>query len=81
MLSLESIEDIDALAASIVDSAIRQSADDYWQAKAKPLLASLITAAILNGDDACSVGMVDVLKLFDRLIPKRKWVWRRNRAG
>ena len=70
LLSLESIEDIDALAASIVDSAIRQSADDYWQAKAKPLLASLITAAILNGDDACSVGMVDVLKLFDRLIPK-----------
>ena len=70
LLSLESIEDIDALASSIVDSAIRQSADDYWQAKAKPLLASLITAAILNGDDACSVGMVDVLKLFDRLIPK-----------
>ena len=70
LLSLESIEDIDALAASIVDSAIRQSADDYWQAKAKPLLASLITAAILNGDEACSVGMVDVLKLFDRLIPK-----------
>ncbi len=70
LMSLESVEDIDALAASVIDSTIRRSADDYWQAKAKPLLASLITASILTGDDARSVGMVDVLQLFDRLIPK-----------
>ncbi len=48
VLSIESYEDIDALSAAIVDAAIKQTVDDYWQAKAKPLNASLITAALMT---------------------------------
>lgn len=69
VMSLESYEDIDSLAAAIVDSAIKQSKDDYWQAKAKPLCASLITAAIMVAADGHAPGMADVLNLFDQLLP------------
>lgn len=68
-MSLESYKDIDSLAAIIVDAAIKQSVDDYWQAKAKPLLASLIAAAFMISEDNSTPGMAEVLKLFDQLIP------------
>ena len=48
LLSIESYEDIDCLSTAIVNSVLQRSADDYWQAKAKPLNASLITAALMN---------------------------------
>lgn len=69
MMSLESYEDVDALSAAIVDAAIKQTVDDYWQAKAKPLLSSLITATFMTAKDNAVPGMVDVLKLFDQLLP------------
>ena len=69
VLSIESYEDIDSLSAAIVDAAIKQTVDDYWQAKAKPLNASLITAALMTAKDKSSPGMADVLNLFDKLLP------------
>lgn len=69
VLSLASYEDIDSLSSAIVDSTIEKATDDYWNAKAKPLLSSLIAAVIMVGeDDSC--GMADVLRLFDRVLPK-----------
>lgn len=68
-MSLESYEDVDALPAAIVDAAIKQTVDDYWQAKAKPLLSSLITATFMTAKDNAVPGMVDVLQLFDQLLP------------
>lgn len=68
-LSIESYEDIDSLSAAIVDAAIKQTVDDYWQAKAKPLNASLITAVLMTAKDKSSPGMADVLNLFDKLLP------------
>ena len=70
VLSLTSISDIESLSAAIVDSCIKQTADDYWQAKAKPLLASLIAATIMITEGNRSPGMDDVLELFDRLLPR-----------
>lgn len=69
VLSIESYEDIDSLSAAIVDAAIKQIVDDYWQAKAKTLNASLITAALMTANYKSSPGMVDVLSLFDKLLP------------
>lgn len=69
VLSIESYEDIDSLSAAIVDAAIKQTVDDYWQAKAKPLNASLITAALMTAKEKSSPGMADVLNLFDKLLP------------
>lgn len=69
VLSIESYEDIDSLSAAIVDAAIKQTVDDYWQAKAKPLNASLITAVLMTAKDKSSPGMADVLNLFDKLLP------------
>lgn len=69
VLSIESYEDIDSLSAAIVDAAIKQTVDDYWQAKAKPLNASLITAVLMTAKDKSSTGMADVLNLFDKLLP------------
>lgn len=69
VLSIESYEDIDSLSAVIVDTAIKQTVDDYWQAKAKPLNASLITAALMTARGNKSPGMADVLGLFDQLSP------------
>lgn len=68
-MSLESYEDIDALSAAIVDAAIKRTTDDYWQAKAKPLLASLIAASLMTAEDHSMPGMADVLNLFDQLLP------------
>lgn len=68
-MSLESCEDVDALSAAIVDAAIKQTVEDYWQAKAKPLMSSLITATFMTAKDNVVPGMVDVLKLFDQLLP------------
>lgn len=70
VLNIENYEDIDSLSAAIVDSAIKQTVDDYWQAKAKPLNASLITAVLMNAKGNESPGMKNVLDLFDRLIPR-----------
>ena len=70
VLSIESYEDIDSLSAAIVDSAIRQTVDDYWQAKAKPLSNSLIEAVLMNAEGNEAPGMKKVLDLFDRLIPR-----------
>ncbi|KIR01326.1 hypothetical protein P261_00140 [Lachnospiraceae bacterium TWA4] len=53
-----------------MNSTIKQTVDDYWQAKAKPLLASLITAAFMMADGKQMPGMSEVLELFDSLIPK-----------
>lgn len=69
VLSIESYEDIDSLSAAIVDAAIKQTVDDYWQAKAKTLNASLITAALMTANYKSSPGMADVLSLFDKLLP------------
>lgn len=68
-MSLESYEDIDSLSAAIVDTAIKRTTDDYWQAKAKPLLASLIAAALMTAENHSMPGMADVLNLFDQLLP------------
>lgn len=57
------------MSAAIVDAAIKQTVDDYWQAKAKPLNASLITAVLMTAKDKSSPGMADVLNLFDKLLP------------
>lgn len=70
VLSIESYEDIDSLSAAIVDSTIRQTVDDYWQAKAKPLSNSLIEAVLMNAEGNEAPGMKKVLDLFDRLIPR-----------
>ena len=48
ILSLESYEDIASLASAIVDGAITQTADDYWQSKAKPLLAKYLVYKLYN---------------------------------
>lgn len=69
-MSLESYADIDSLSAAIVDAVIKRTVDDYWQARAKPLLASLITAALMNADEDEAAGMGDVLELFDLLLPQ-----------
>ena len=69
LLSVESYEDIDSLAAAVVDTTIKITNDDYWPLKAKPLFASLIGAALMTSDDEKGAGMEDVLKLFDKLIP------------
>lgn len=66
ILALTSYEDVDALASSIIDAAIKQTADDYWPNKAKPLLKSLIMSALMTVDDCRTK---DVLDLFDRLLP------------
>lgn len=70
VLSIESYEDIDSLSAAIVNAAIKQTVDDYWQAKAKPLNASLIIAAFMTAKGNTSPGMADVLNLFDQLLPR-----------
>lgn len=69
VLSIESYADIDSLASVIVDSAIKQTVDDYWQVKAKPLMASLITATLMTAEEKKSPGMDDVLELFAQLLP------------
>ena len=69
LLSIESYEDIDALVGAIIDATIKRTNDDYWPLKSKPLLASLIGAAMMTADDDKEAGMEDVLELFDRLIP------------
>ena len=70
MLSVRSYEDIDSLASFIVDSVITRTVDDYWQAKAKSLLASLIASACEDGKCKKENGMIDVLELFDRTLPE-----------
>ena len=68
-ISIESYEDVDSLSAAIVDATIKRTVDDYWQAKAKPLLTGLILAAFMTADDEEDASMEDVLALFDKLIP------------
>lgn len=68
-MSLESYEDIDTLSATIVNATIKNTADDYWNAKAKPLQSGLIAAAFMTAQDNTMPGMIDVLKLFDQLLP------------
>ena len=70
LLSIESYEDIEYLSAAIVNGTIKRTVDDYWQAKARPLLSSLIAAVFMTSDDHTSPGMADVLELFDKLIPR-----------
>lgn len=67
---IESYADIEALAASIVDMAIRKSVDDYWQAKAKQLLSGLIAGCFMTSKGSRMPGMADVLALFDKTIPR-----------
>ena len=67
-LSVESYEDIDALSASIVNATIKKSVDDYWNAKARPLLSSLIAGTFMAAGENQMPGMADVLELFDRLV-------------
>lgn len=67
LMYLACCEDVESLSASIVDATIKKTVDDYWQAKAKPLLSALIYAALMNkGEEA---DMEDVLKMFDNMIP------------
>lgn len=72
VLSLTSYEDIVQLSTIIVDSTIKKTNDDYWQAKAKELLSSLIAAALMTSKSPETVGMIDVLELFDRTLPLEK---------
>lgn len=69
MMSIESYEDIDAFSASVLNTAIKHTVDDYWQAKARPLLSSLIAATIMISDENSYPGMTDLLELFDKLLP------------
>lgn len=68
VLSIASYEDIDALSSAIVDCTIQKTTDSYWNAKAKSLLCSLIAAVFMVEKDE-ALGMSDVLRLFDRLLP------------
>lgn len=70
LLFIESYEDIDALSAAIVNGTITKTVDDYWQAKAVPLLSSLIAAVFMTSDPRTNPGMTNVLEMFDKLIPK-----------
>lgn len=70
VLPIESDEEIDALAAVIVHAALSNTVDDYWNAKAKPLLSSLIAAARMMADADAKPGMADVFELFGRLLPE-----------
>ncbi|MBC5745908.1 type IV secretory system conjugative DNA transfer family protein [Lachnospiraceae bacterium MD308] len=69
-MSIESYEDIDALSASIVNTTIKNMVDDYWNAKAKPLLSSLTAATFMTSEEGSSPEMADILNLFDSLIPE-----------
>ncbi len=68
-MSIESYEDISALSASVVDGVIKRTVDDYWQAKAKPLLSALIAATYMLSDADYDPGILDILDLFDQLLP------------
>ncbi len=65
--SVQSYEDIDTLASAIVNAAISKTVDDYWQAKARPLLSALMEAAIMDAAADEQPSMRDVLQLFDRM--------------
>lgn len=69
MLSIESYEDIDSLSSSVVNATIKHTVDDYWQAKARPLLSALIAATMMISEKDKEPGIADMLKLFDKLIP------------
>ena len=69
LMSIESYEDIDALSESIINATIKKTVDDYWNAKAKALLKSLIAATIMTAKEDATPGMADVLDMFDDLIP------------
>lgn len=67
--SIESFEDVDGLSAAVVDATIKYTVDDYWRAKARPLLSALIAATMMVPNKKRDPGMIDVLELFDKLIP------------
>ena len=69
ILSIESDEDIDSLAATIVNAALKNTVDDYWNAKTKPLLSSLIAATLMTAEKGTNPGMADVLNMFSQLLP------------
>ncbi len=70
MVNIQSYEDIISFASSVVDSVIKQSVDDYWAAKAKTLLSSLIAASFMVAEDDDGPGTKDVLMLFDKMVPQ-----------
>ena len=63
LLFIESYEDIDALSAAIVNGTITKTVDDYWQAKAVPLLSSLIAAVFMTSDPRTNPGTVSYTHL------------------
>lgn len=69
VLTLESVQDIESLSKSIMDSVITRTVDDYWQRKACPLISSVIAAALMLSEDGSSPGMIDALELFNRTLP------------
>lgn len=68
-MSLESYEDIDTLSAAILNAAIKKTVDDYWNAKAKPLLSSLVAGTFMTAKENTTPGMIDTLNMFDKLLP------------
>lgn len=69
IMSIESYEDIDSLSAAIIGATIKRTVDDYWQAKARPLLSALIAATMMIANKNENPGMADVLEMFDKLVP------------
>lgn len=72
LMSIQSYQDIDSLATSIVENAIKETVDDYWSAKAKPMLASLIAAAFMVSKRDNGPCMRDVFKFFDKMVPQER---------
>lgn len=69
VLSLESVQDIESLANTIMDSVITKTVDSYWQKKGIPLISSVIAAALMLSKAGTHPGMIDALKLFDQTVP------------
>lgn len=69
ILSIEAIEDIDSLSSAVVHSVLKKTSDDYWNAKAKPLLSSLISYSFYTASSPQDTSMSRVFDLFDMTIP------------
>lgn len=71
VLHTTSIRDIESLSATIINSTIKKSNDDYWEKKGIPFLKSIITGTLMTSNDD-NPGMEEVLKTFGRCLPREK---------
>ena len=72
VLRTTSIRDIENLSATIVNSTIKKSNDDYWEKKGITFLKAIITGTLMTANDDENPGMEDVLKMFSKCIPREK---------